>query len=686
MDESRSSSLHFLTAAEERAETELKFTTECKNTAKLYAYDLSSKPYSDSFRDVLGVVVWAIYRRRNMMGHLSRLAIIEILPRFFKFLESVLIYRAEQLSGDTLRYFAEWLKKDKSLSYSTAASMYRKISPVFLQMSSHYKVSDSFIPVRNAFPKSSSLVSSCVGYDQEELKGILNAAVRGMRESASRFEKTYQPKWIGIAPPLEDVAPIGPCGSRSYWASEEYRTWWWENNCGCMRLNSNALYKLPKGQAFFQSTAPDGKKGSVKYLSEFYDRIGAGPDYKPKYLGLPCPINYRTPWKKKDYLVWYWENKLGCRALSGGELKKIAPEFWGALKEYFGGRIKDFYKELGVYRWVQAEDLIPYYLLLLIRTQLNPSTVQRLTIDCLVPDPLNDGRVMIDWKKYRSFKKGMTIPTDKGNDGWPAMIIKRVSAITESIREDGQDELWIANANRFKVSQPLGSSAFKRALQAFSRKHALTSSDGKPLSIQARLIRPAMAWSEYLRTEDMNYLQALLGHARLSTTADYLRRLDDPIFLTRRAVHQDAVFVRLSSAEDGSLISESLEASESTQGMHEALLNHCRDPLRSPASGQKTGSLCSASSEVCLGCQNLIITFLDIKKYFCFIAFHDYLLQAGDITDLEHRKATSEKRFIWENYILVKYDSGVIERIRSEALTFPILEWDISLYEERKHG
>src|SRR3546814_4050095 len=69
------------------------------------------------------------------MGHLSRLAIIEILPRFFKFLESVLIYRAEQLSGGTLRYFAEWLKKDKGLSYSTAASMYRKISPVFLQMS-----------------------------------------------------------------------------------------------------------------------------------------------------------------------------------------------------------------------------------------------------------------------------------------------------------------------------------------------------------------------------------------------------------------------------------------------------------------------------------------------------------------------------------------------------------------------
>lgn len=30
MDENRSSSLYFLTVAEERAETELKFTAECK--------------------------------------------------------------------------------------------------------------------------------------------------------------------------------------------------------------------------------------------------------------------------------------------------------------------------------------------------------------------------------------------------------------------------------------------------------------------------------------------------------------------------------------------------------------------------------------------------------------------------------------------------------------------------------
>lgn len=686
MNKEKSTSIHYLTVAEERAENELKFIAKCKNDGQVYSYDLSNKAYSNSCREILGLVVWALYRRRNKMGHLSRLSIIEIVPKFILFLANIQVSRPDQLSADTLRYFAEYLKRENRLSYTTAASMYRKMSPMFVQISKHHKVSDHFTPVRNAFPKASKLVSSNVGYDQQELKSILNAAVLGMRESASRFEKKYKPKWAGIAPPLEDVAPVGPNGRRSYWASEKYRIWWWENNCGCIRLNSGALSKIPKGQAFFSSTAPGGKKPAVEWLNRFYDRIGAGPNYEPKYLGLPCPIKYGTPWSKKDYLVWYWENKLTCRVLSTPELKKVAPEFWGALKEYFGGRIKDFYNDLGVSRWIKAEDLIPYYILLLIRTQLNPSTIQRLRINCLVTDPLDNERVMIDWTKYRSFKKGRTIPVDKGKDGWPAMIVKRVAAITEVIRDEDQQELWVANANRFRVSKPLGNSAFKKGLQEFSRKHGLMSSDGNPLSIQARLIRPAMAWNEYLRTEDMNYLQALLGHARLSTTADYLRRLDDPVFLTRRAIHQNATFLQLSSVEGECLIGSSLEGNSNNGLMHEGLFNHCKNPWDSPVPGHSKDSVCSAHSEICLGCQNLVITLLDVKRFFCFINFYDYLLRVGDISDAEYNKAVSEKRFIWQNYILRKYSFDVVEKIRSEALASPIREWDISLYEEEKRG
>ncbi|MOA61326.1 hypothetical protein D3C78_1864340 [compost metagenome] len=55
------------------------------------------------------------------------------------------------------------------------------------------------------------------------------------------------------------------------------------------------------------------------------------------------------------------------------------------------------------------------------------------------------------------------------------------------------------------------------------------------------------------------------------------------------------------------------------------------------------------------------------------------------MTELEYGKAVSEKRFIWDNYILKKYDADVVERIRSDALSSPISEWDVSLYEGGGH-
>lgn len=70
----------------------------------------------------------------------------------------------------------------------------------------------------------------------------------------------------------------------------------------------------------------------------------------------------------------------------------------------------------------------------------------------------------------------------------------------------------------------------------------------------------------------------------------------------------------------------------------------------------------------------------DIKKYLLY-KFHNYLLRAGGLTEIEYGKAVSEKRFIWESYILKKYDAGVVERIRSSALSSPpVPEWDVSLY------
>lgn len=670
--------LAFFKRAEELAESELRFSAICKNNGQEFQYDLNNKDYSISCREVLKVFVWALYRLRDSQGHITRVSIIEKVSYFFRYLIFSKQTYTDQLDQNTLPAFAEWLRFQTGLSYPTAGNIYRSLGRVFQEMSRHHSVSESFRIKKNAFPKSSSLVANACGYDQHELKIIVRAAVMGVRESAAKFERAYQPRWYLCPPPLHDVAPKTLNGGYSKWQSKEYRIWWWENKCCCKKLKVKDLFKISQGQSFFSGMSRSGR-GSVGDLERFYEEIGAGEGYKPKYIGLDPPVKYSTPWKKKDFLVWFWENHLGCALVSGTEMKKLSPEFSRALSDHFDGRIKHFFSELGLSRWISASDLVPYYLMLLIRTGLNPSTLQRLSIDCLGPNPLDEKQASISWVKFRASKSSATIPSSIDVDNWPVRLINRLLKITATIRMPGQNQLWIANSNKFKKTVHLGGSAFNQALRDFSVKHKLLSSNGDPLSIQACLIRPTLAWHEYVRTEDLTYLMTLMGHAKLTTTADYVRRQEDPILRNRRSVHQDAMFAGL---RNGKFIVPLIVGKH--EAIYDCVLNHCKDALKSPQPGQKNGVICSSGHEVCLGCQNLIITLEDVKKYFCFITFHEHLLNIGDIDEVEFSKAVSEKKYFWDVYILPKYPADVLQRLRADANREPFEPWDISIYEYEK--
>lgn len=653
-----------LAADEQRAIRDLAFTAKCKNTGVVFTYEFGGRPRFEHFRRITEVFVWAMYKRRHSCGHESRLSQRDYYWKFLCFLDEAGITEPEKLNNKVQKEYVNWLKSFRSrLSYPVAASQYRGLAQVFIQMSTHESVSSDFRPIKNAFPKATSLQSPDIGYDQEETKSIIRAAVQDMRRVMEKHAAPYVPRWLNKPAPLDGIAPLSSAGFRSYWASEEYKIWWWENKCDCKVLTAKQLRNVSQGQVFTQSFKTAQHTASVG-LREFYAKVGAGDGYVPKYLGQECPIKYKSKWMKVEYLEWYWENKVGCQVLTSKELHAVAPELFYALKDYYGGRLTWFYGRLGVYLWISGEDLVSFYIMLLVRTQLNPSTIQRLDTDCLMTDPTNESRKIFNYEKYRSFKAGSTIPSSSSEDGWPVALVNKVLKITHSFRLPGQTDLWISNSNKYKKSMSLGKYAFKNALREFSKKYDLKHTSGEPLSVQAKLIRPSMAWQEYLRTEDMNYLQSLLGHERLSVTADYLRRVNDPVFKMRRAMHQEAMFVGLTeSGEDVAL------------NAVDGLLNHCRDPMRSPVVGQQEGHLCSAGHEVCLGCPNLVITVEDIKKYFCFIRYHEQLFDSGVISEQEYIAATSEKRFIWVNHILPRYKSELIEAIREDSRLNPIGVW-----------
>ena len=653
-----------LAADENRALAELRFTMRCKNDGNIYTYDFGGRAQYVEVESVTRVFVWALYKRRHNMGHVSRDSQRQNLWRFLKFLLEHGIRKPEDLGGHTLTMYVDWLKKQSSIKYSTAGAHFRLLSPTFRQMSMHQSVSSDFLPPPNPFPKTSALQTANEGYDDKEIKSIMQAAVIGMRETMARFNNKYKPVWLREPPPLDDVAPLSASGGHSLWNSYDYKVWWWENHCESRRLNSRQLARIPQGQVFmasFRNNEPPG----MAAVEKFYDELGAGDGYVPKYYQKPCPVKYRTPWKKPDYLVWYWENHLGAQVIGESTLKRTSPEFYGAIQEHFNGRLRDFYRNLGLSAWVSAVDLVPFYIMLLVRTSLNPSTIQRLTTESLTLDPLNESRQFVEWTKFRSSQNGRVIPSDKAQDGWPVMLINKVLQVTASIRGQ-QNQLWVANSNRYKTTLPLGASAFKRAMKEFSKKHNLVRSSGAPLSIQAQLIRPSMAWQEYLRTEDIRYLQTFLGHEKASTTAEYLRRISDPIFKLRRGIHVDAMFVNVLSsvADEGELPSAT-----------NLILNSCKNPKKSPIAGQEDGVHCSLGHEICLSCPNLIITHEDIKKYFCYMRYHDQLLDSGLISEQDHKWATADKKAVWEEQILTRYNPDLVDAIRADAELRPIAVW-----------
>ena len=683
-------SVQALAAEEKRIEAELAYTSTCKNTGKTKIFDYSKKAYANRQYDILSVWVWATYKRRYAAGNESQTSWYDRANIFFGFLREYGVTELKELDSRVFVRFVEWLKNHPTQSYSVAGSLYRALRPLFEQMGRHPRVSVKFDLPKNAFPKSTSLAAVDLGYDKNEMKQILKAVAEALREKRDAFESEYIPLFLGKPAPLDDVAELNPkTGTRSLWASHEHRVWFFENVLQCKPITlTRELEKFQKGQQFRNSFLYHPRK-EYQDIHEFYEFIGAGSEYKPKYLGKASPIKYLTPWKKREYIIWYWENKMDSQYYTQEECRLKFREFYTAMREHWGTPAQ-FFKSRNTWRWISASDLAPYYLMLIIRTGLNPSTIQGLTIDCLEVDPLNPDRKFISWKKYRSHKSDRTISEEiSKNDTWAVSIIERVIKITSTIRTN-QKELWISNENPCRTPSAFHAAYFRTGIKRiFNKRPIFSSNTGNKLDVVAKSFRPTMAWEEYLRTEDLRYLQTLLGHSKVSTTADYLRRVEDPLFRSRRALHQEAMFIGLTESKEKAkkYISESdsrLIAKDHKNGFYDGILNHCKDPLSGVAKGQAQGEMCDADLEVCQGCQNLVITPYDIKKYFCYISFHHYLKDVDEISQDEFDKATAYKKHFWQSYVLPKYPVALVEEIRQEAKLNPIDVWDPKSFEVYK--
>lgn len=675
----------------------LYFTIECCNTKKKHSYSFEEFP--KKYGDLSRGFAWAILSHRSTVGHIRREKYLTVIRSFYKYLDEtniqVRIGHPYQIDAAFLRHYAQHLRNQEQNAYSTRSLVYRSLTVLIKRWIGRTWASPNLAIPSAQFPGASRTACAREPYSDYELKQIVKFIKKDLEESGKKLESPYVPKYLGKPAPVDDVAPydeLQPLAlQHDIWQSEDYRIWWWENFCKCQKLKVGEIAKIKKGSTFLRSLTGIWKRqgaiglGTADRLNKFYKKIGAGDDYVPKFLNKPCPILYTNRWKKLEYLQWHWENYCDCSLDVYAVIRSRYPRFVDAACQYHGSLVP-FFKFIGIAHRLTVDDLIPYYLAILISTALNPSTVRNLTIDCLSVDPLDSRKSSLNWTKLRARNQGQTIPSKSFNGISPVSIVERLIVVTSAIRSSNQVQLFLTNsaASGSRTGHALTATVFERAVQRWFKKHDIRDSENLKSLGSAGRFRNTIAQHEYRRTGDLLYVKTLLAHSRSEQTSSYITKAGDPVLRFRRGIHLEALFVGITSdrqsaqsiIDDHGISSQSLREI-STKNISESTIAHCRNPKASPVHGQRIGIECNAH-DVCLYCQNLVVTERDLVRYFAYIFYHEHQLSNGILSPSEFETVTGERRYMFENFILPRYNQVMILSSREEAKLNPPLEWQLT--------
>lgn len=621
-------------------------------------------------------------RRANAVGHSSR----EALMQAVKHLQIFIITKGEpartatDIDSKLLCRFAQWLASDESgLSYRTGASVFRALVPaVRLWVGREWAAPGLVIP-RHQFPDlpAAPKTGPSKGYTEEELQQIASCV---LSDIANYEAKKYTPTYLNQPEPLEWVAlncnDSGGHGDK--WTNIEYRIWWWEENCSCQIFTVEQLRSLPGGNSFIFGRAykthdryRDQQTAEVA-LASFYELIGAGPSYVRRHLVEP--VIHRTKWSKFEYVHWYFDNHCEYRWIPHGELKRTHKKLLVALHEHHGG-IESFYRRIGLEKqYPTADFLCPYYVGLLLTTSFNPSTVQRLSMDCIVQDVI-DGKDSIAWTKLRAARTGLSIPTSSIDKLAPRNLVEKILAFTRPFRGTRKHLFALASPKPQRANLPPNKSVFQRAIKKWFQRHGIAGRefDGGMASVHAATnFRPAVAKMAYEKTGDILYVQALLNHRNVSTTSEYIGQIPNTKLIGSVGIHIEAIFVDVTG--EGSGHSSGRYKNIANGNWTETTVAHCSDVWHSPWPGQRQGTPCELQ-QACLSCQNLVITHQDIMRHFSAKAYYEARVQRGEITQEDVDAELGRRFHIFEEQIIPRYPTELISSLAKQAVLNPPPEY-----------
>jgi integrase len=341
------------------------------------------------------------------------------------------------------------------------------------------------------------------------------------------------------------------------------------------------------------------------------------PGRLPISLSFPCnpfPGRHRTPVPRR---------------LSAPQLKAILGACYAEIdagrEDFEKDPSTDAVKSRKPRRPHIADAIVPFFLAIGIQTAANPEALRLIRRDCLVPHPLDEDRVVIDWAKPRAggeVRRAQRRSFDRRRPYAAPNLIDRVAAITEPLvataRPSERNHLFLVRGNHPVGVGTIRQETLRIGIQRFiARANARVTiwnnaHPDKPRALLPNfapvLFRGSVATQHYRAAGgDIRVAQAVLNHARPDTTDLYVRGPE-----TQRL--QEATVARLQNLMVA-WITGGRSPGDPTDGAKaviasgrntEAFGYLCANPLAGVAPGAIPGRLCPRFGG-CLTCPGLVI-------------------------------------------------------------------------------
>lgn len=316
------------------------------------------------------------------------------------------------------------------------------------------------------------------------------------------------------------------------------------------------------------------------------------------------------------------------------------------LVKFWGGT-----RTMTQYFHITTDALVPFFLAIAIQTAANPEALRHIHRDCLVPHPLDEHRVIVDWTKARTggrLQKAQRRSFDRRRRYAAPNLIEKMLALTAPIMASAspgeQDCLFVTRSiygeharhtlrSRTSVVEH---SNLRRAILRFIERANRRIEDwnadhpDKPRDVIANfapaLFRGTVATEHYRASGgDVLVAQSLLNHASVATTETYLKSEETTRFQRQTIARLQEMMI---AWVGGSARTEHAPATEAARAT--APFGHdCLAPLVSGSDGNTR--LCSRFGG-CLSCPGLVIP-IDAEHLARVLAAVDRFEQARDRLD-----------------------------------------------------